>query len=181
MFFNSKEIFLKNGHSAFLRSPESADASEMMIFLRTCFAETNFLMRYPEEWTQTDECEAKYIESTNASAGVMMIICTVDGQIVGNSTISFNQALKVRHRATISVGILSKYWGLGIGRIMCSEMISYAKEHGVLQIELDYIEGNERACNLYESMGFVYTGEIPNAVRLKDGTMLKAYSMVKAI
>ncbi len=181
MFFGSKGIVLKNGKTALLRSPESADASEMMTFLKTCFSETDFLMRYPEEWTQTDESEAKYIESSNSSAVIMMIICIVDDQIVGISTVSFNQALKLRHRATISVALLSKYWGLGIGRIMCSEMIARAKEQGVQQIELDYIEENERARSLYESMGFVHTGEIPNAVRLKDGTMLKAFSMVKEI
>lgn len=62
---------------------------------------------------------------------------------------------------------------------MFSEMISIAKEKGILQLEPDYMEGNERARTLYEKMGFIHVGERPDAVRLKDGTMLKEFSMIK--
>lgn len=181
MFFGSKSIILKNNAAAILRNPEKADAKEMNKFLKNCFSETNFLMRYPEEWTQTEKGEADFIESSNASEYNMMIVCIIDGQIAGNCTLMFNQGIKTRHRASVAIGILKKYWGLGIGSAMFSEMISIAKERGILQIELDYIEGNNRACSLYEKMGFVHTGEKPNAIRLKDGTMLKEFSMVKEL
>ncbi len=181
MVFTSKSIILKNNATAIFRNPEKADAKEMNKFLEICFSETNFLMRYPEELTQTEESEADFIEKSNASECSMMMVCIVDGQIAGNCTLMFNQGIKTRHRASIAIGILKKYWGLGIGSAMFSEMISIVKERGVLQIELDYIEGNIRARNLYEKMGFVHTGEKPNAVRLKDGTMLKAFSMVKEL
>lgn len=181
MLYKSKNAVLKNDVEAVLRSPESFDAKAMNDFLRTCFSETDFLMRYPEEWTSTEESEAKFLERVNASRDVMMIVCTIDGAIAGNCTLMLNQTIKTKHRASIAIGILKKYWGIGIGTTMLTEIISVAKQMGILQLELDYIEGNQRACSLYEKMGFVHTAERPDAIRLKDGTMLKELSMVKKL
>lgn len=181
MHYETKQILLKNGVNAVLRSPEASDAKAMNEFLKTCFSETDFLTRYPEEWTQTDENEARFLESIHASQYTLMLACTIDGEIVGNCTVMFNQNLKMQHRASVAIGILKKYWGLGIGSAMFVEMIAIAKEREVLQLELDYIEGNDRACRLYEKMGFVHVGEKPDAIRLKNGMMLKEFSMIKRL
>ncbi len=84
MDFEAKNIILKNDVNAVFRSPEAADAKEMNQFLKTCFSETDFLMRYPEEYTQTEEQEAAFIESANTSEYTLMIVCTIDGEIAGN-------------------------------------------------------------------------------------------------
>ena len=65
---------------------------------------------------------------------------------------------------------------------MFEEMIQIAKTRdGVRQMELDFIEGNSRARGLYEKMGFRITGVKPDAIRLKDGTFLNEYMMVRRI
>ena len=65
---------------------------------------------------------------------------------------------------------------------MFQEMIHIAENNSeILQIELDFIEGNSRARALYEKMGFRITGVRPNAIRLKDGTLLSEYSMIREI
>ena len=48
-------------------------------------------------------------------------------------------------------------------------------------MELGLIEGNVRARHLYEKMGFRISGVHPNAIRLRDGTMLNEYMMVKTL
>ena len=55
--------------------------------------------------------------------------------------------------------------------------IAYENEN-VLQLELEFIEGNNRARALYESLGFGVTGIKPDAIRLKDGTLLDEYCMM---
>jgi len=65
---------------------------------------------------------------------------------------------------------------------MFRELIMIAEENEqILQMELDFIEGNNRARALYEKMGFKIVGVRPNAVRLKDGTLLNEYSMIREI
>ena len=49
------------------------------------------------------------------------------------------------------------------------------------QIELDYFSGNKRGQILYEKLGFVKVGEIPDVFILKDGTRYNNITMVKSI
>lgn len=61
-------------------------------------------------------------------------------------------------------------------------MIRITQEHGeILQMELDFVEGNSRARHLYEKMGFRIVGIRPNAIRLKDGTLLNEYTMIRTM
>ena len=56
-----------------------------------------------------------------------------------------------------------------------------AKERGVEQLELEVMEGNDRAIRLYEKFGFERFGVRPNAIHLKDGTRLRELLMVKVL
>lgn len=181
MKYESKAICLKNGQSALFRAPfvTDSEAAAMLQYLSTCADETEFVIRYPEECTQTPAQEAAYLESINHSENQLMVVCEIDGEIAGNCQIVFNNRIKTRHRAQVMIGILQKYWSLGIGTAMFEEMIRIAKLRQVHQIELEYIEGNERARRLYEKMGFVQYGERPDAIRLKDGTMRKEVLMMR--
>ena len=62
---------------------------------------------------------------------------------------------------------------------MFEELIAAAKERGTEIMELEFIEGNERAKRLYEKFGFRVVSEKPNAFKLKDGTYQKEFCMQK--
>ena len=90
--------------------------------------------------------------------------------------------MKDRHRASVAIALLQEFWNLGIGTKMFEELFQVARERGgVRQIELDFIEGNSRARGLYEKMGFRITGIKPNAIRMKDGTFVNEYMMIKQL
>lgn len=114
MLYEKKKITLKDGREAVLKAPDPSEAAAMLRFLKTLASETEFILRYPEECTETDEQEAAFLESVNQSPTDLMIVCTVDGEIAGNCQISFHKRLKIAHRADIAIGVLQKYWGLGI-------------------------------------------------------------------
>jgi len=172
---------MKDGRTAVVRSPEEKDIMPMLDYLRTVAGETDFLMNYPEETSRyTPEGEKALFERVNASDLEAMLVCTVDGLIAGNCMITFNGRIKTRHRAGIAIAIKREYWGQGIGTRLMQEMIRIAEgKEGVTQLELDFIEGNERAKALYEKMGFKVVAVKPNSIRLKDGTLLNEYSMVR--
>lgn len=181
MLFEKKSIRLKDGREAILRSPQLEDTSEMLEYIKTTSAETHFLLRCPEECTETLDQEQAFLQRMIDSPNSLMIVCEVDGKIAGNCQINFNSRLKTSHRASIGIGILKAYWCLGIGTAMFEEMIRIANERGIYQLELEVIEGNERAMGLYRKMGFVVVSAKPDAIRLKDGTLLKEYFMVKKL
>lgn len=181
MIFTEKKIVLKNGETAILRSPYPADAAQMLRYLQMTSGETEFMLRYPEECTMTVEQEENFLEGVRASSNDLMILCQIGDEIVGNCYLSFNSFLKTRHRASVALGILKSHWRKGIATAMFDEMIRAARQRGVTQLELDVIEGNDRAISLYEKMGFGIVAERPNAIRVKDGTFLKEYIMVKTM
>lgn len=181
MLFKEKEVKLKNKQIALLRSPLPIDALAMLSFLKKCNSETLFLLRYEEECCETVEQEAIFLKSINESEYELMILCLIDGEIVGNSYISFQRWLKTKHRASLSIAIKRQFWGLGIGTMLINEMVSIAKQANIQQLELEFIEGNQRAQYLYEKMGFQMIAEKPDAYRLKDGTRLKEYMMIKRL
>ena len=111
-----------------------------------------------------------------------MLVCLVEGKVAGNCHIAWSKQLKTRHRASVGIALLKEFWNQGIGTRLFQELIRIAEENEhILQMELDYVEGNSRARALYEKMGFRITGMKPNAIRFKDGTLLNEYSMIREI
>lgn len=184
MRINNIEFNLKDGRKAIIRNPEDKDIRGILDYLYISAGETDFIIRYPEE------CKAKYspegekelFDSCNASDNRTMLVCEVDGEIAGNCEISWSRNMKTRHRASVAIALLKKYWNQGIGTKMFETLLDIAKANpDIIQVELDFVEGNSRARALYEKMGFRITGVRPNGIRLKDGTLLNEYSMIKEI
>ena len=182
MVYKETAFKLKDGRDALLRSPCEEDAEEMLRFIVKASGETEFLMKYPEEYDDfTLEQEKAFINGDAFNENGLMIACAVDGNIAGCCQISFRTGMKDRHRASVAIALLKEYWNLGIGTRMFGELFRLAGERGVRQIELDFIEGNTRARGLYEKMGFRITGVKPDAIRKKDGTFVNEYMMVKRL
>lgn len=183
MVTENVEFTLKDGRKAILRNACEEDVQGMLDYIKITAGETDYIIRYPEECgIYTYEAEKKYIESCNANPYGAMLVCIVDGKLVGNCEIVWNNYIKTRHRASLAIAILKDYWNLGIGTAMFRELIRIGESNPeIMQMELDYIEGNNRARALYEKTGFRITGIKPDAVRLKDGTLLNIVSMVRKV
>lgn len=178
MIYNEKKITLKDGRTAILRAPKIEDAAPMVQYLKDTAGETEFIMRYPEEVTMTAEREAGFFEHLAYSPFDMMIVCEVEGRLAGNCQINFGNKIKTRHRASVAIGLTKEFWNLGIGTAMFEEMIAVARNReGVRHIDLEFIEGNSRARALYEKMGFRIIAVKPEAIMLRDGTLLNEYLM----
>ena len=182
MIFEDKQITLKDGRTAILKTPCVEDAEKMLNYIKQSCGETDFLARYPEEWDgMTIESEERWVNNIRSSPNTIAVACYVDGKIAGNCEISFRGGMKTSHRAIVAIAILKEYWNLGIGSAMFRELIAVAKERGTEIVELEFIEGNERAKHLYEKHGFNIVSEKPNAFKLKDGTYRKEFYMQKYI
>ncbi len=181
MIFEEKKITLKDGRIAILKSPDACDSEKMLNYIKQSFGETDFLSRYPEEFNITAEQEEVWITRRRSSPDSLMITCYVDGEISGSCEIVFTNGIKTSHRATISIAILKSYWNLGIGSAMLKELVAAARNRGTELIELEFVEGNDRAKHLYEKFGFHVVAEKPNTLKLKNGTYLSEFYMQKVM
>ena len=180
MIIEAFDYILKDGRRAVIRSPKEEDIPGLLDYLYVSAQETVFVLRYPEECGKyTPEAEKALFERVNAADNEAMLICLVEGKVAGNCQIVWTKGLKTRHRATVAIALLQEFWGQGIGTRLLEELIRIAKANeNILQVELDFIEGNARARALYEKLGFRICGVKPDAIRLKDGTLLNEYSMI---
>ena len=181
MYFESKEIKLKDGRTALFRSPLPSDAAVALEYMKITAEETPYLLRTPHEITMTVADEEQYLARVAADPNTVSIFCFVDGKLAGNCNISRKTKLKNNHRATIGIALKKEFWGLGIGTAMFEEMIAIAESWGVVQLELEVFEGNERAIGLYRKMGFEIVSHVPNAIRMADGSFCKEFLMVKCL
>lgn len=183
MFIEDLKYTLKDGRNAIIRSPKDEDIQGTLDYLYKSAGETEFILRYPEECAKYNaEAEKALFDRMSTSDNETMLICIVDGVVAGNCQVTWSKNLKTKHRAIVAIALCKDYWNLGIGTRLFQEMIRIAESNPeITQLELDFVEGNTRARALYEKMGFRITGVKPNAIRLKDGTMLNEYSMVREV
>lgn len=170
---------LKNGKVGQIRPIQEDDAADMLAYLRKVNLETDFLLRYPEELLDSVEDERKFIQKIVKSHHAQMLVCIVEGQIVANAHLSRFTLHKVEHRAEIAIAVVQEYWNQGIGHKLLEELETFARERGIEQLELEYIESNERARTLYEKCGFRGIAVRPNAYKQRDGKRLGAVLMQK--
>lgn len=182
MIFEPKTLILRDGREAVLQTPEVSDAEGMLRFIRTACGETDFLARTAAEWDAVSvEEEAQWVENARTSPDHLVIACFVDGQIAGDTEVSFFPGVKTHHRASLAIALLREYWGLGIGTALFTELLAAAKVRGTEIVELEYMESNARAKRLYEKFGFRDVSVRPDAYKLPDGTYRDEIYMQKRL
>lgn len=177
-----KEILLKNGVKAVLRSPTGADAPAILRHMQITSGETDNMLRYPDEITMAVENEAVFLDNSASSDDSLFICAEVGGMIVANGSIFPVSAVeKCRHRCVFGISILKSFWGLGIGSHILSAIINEARKAGYEQIELDVVSDNTRAVRLYEKFGFRQYGILRRAFKTRSGVYQDLYLMSLAV
>lgn len=182
MIFAEKNVHLKDDRICTLRSVEVKDAEDMIEYLRIVSGETPFLLRNEDEVTYTVEAEEQLLENKRNNPREIMMVAEVEGVIAGNCGIVSNGSLRrVYHRCGFAIALEKQYWHLGIGSAMMDYAFCLAKEMGYEQVELEVVDGNNRAKSLYERFGFKETGKNYRALKYDDGSYRDEYKMVKLL
>lgn len=182
MYFPEKEVKLKDGRTAVLRSARVEDAKTLLEYLKVTAVETPFLLREPEEAIMTEEQEIAYIRAMEQDPASLTLLAFIDGEHAGNcGLLSLGNKTRVRHRCGMGIALYQKFCDVGLGKIMIETVINAAKEIGYEQMELEVVEGNDRAKHVYESLGFKEFGVRPHALKYKDGTYANEILMVKEL
>ena len=94
-----------------------------------------------------------------------------DRKIVGLYILHPNNIGRCGHLANASYAVDSAYRGQHIGEKLVSDCLVQAKVHDFKILQFNaVVENNVHARHLYERLGFVQIGTVPNGFRMKDGT-----------
>lgn len=182
MKFKERKITLKDGREYTIRPATPADSKQMIEYLKITAGETPFLLRYPDEIQFTLEREQELLQGKLDNPNEFMMLAEIDGIVAGNCAIfAVGPARRVAHRAKFAIAIKKDFWHVGLGTAFMEYALTLAKEIGYEQVELEVIDGNDRAKALYERMGFKEMGRITNAIKYDDGSYRDEISMVMEV
>lgn len=178
MLFAARTYTLADGRSLQLRAPTPEDALANLAYYNAMAADSPYLLRSDEDPAPTLQGVQQRIQASIQSPCGATVMGWMDGQLVTMGDVSVVPRAKLRHRATIGLGVLSPCRGMGIGTIMLAHLEDLARTLGATQMELQYVEGNP-AARLYARCGYSQCGSVPRGVRMPDGTYRAMVSMVK--
>ena len=171
MIFEARTITLKDGRICTLRPVQPDDAAGLIEYMVRTAGETEFVLRYPDEVSYTEEQEREILNNILNDPGHVMMIGIVDGKIAGNCGISgVGMKRKIRHRCSLAITLYREYWGLGIGTAMIGYLAELAERIGYEQIDLEVVADNTRAQALYRKCGFEESGRRTRALKFDDRT-----------
>jgi len=159
---------LKNGRILLIRDAKVSDANEIVEYMKKVTIETHYMITRPEEVLDVP-MEKSIIRSHLSNPRKLMIVGILDDRIVSLLSFSAFRRKRVSHSGELSLSVLKDYWGLGIGSAMMETLIEWARKKGIVRIQLEVLEDNERAINLYKKFGFVVEGRKRKAVKLEEG------------
>lgn len=168
MNYPEKNIKLRNGLEVTLRSPIKEDALEILDYLEATTLESPFTGSNPGERQLSLEDEEDFITAVLDSPHMLLLLALKDERVIASSHIRFYTSQKTCHRASVAIAIRKEYWNLGLGSNMLKVLLSLAKARETRLVELEYVQGNERARRLYDKLGFVEIGRKPGAFRLEQ-------------
>lgn len=94
-----------------------------------------------------------------------------EGKLVGLYILHPNNVGRCGHIANASYAVDSAVCGKHIGEKLVSDCLTQAKKAGFKLLQFNaVVENNVRARHLYERLGFVQIGTVPNGFLMKDGT-----------
>ena len=104
---------------------------------------------FPTPWSRAD-----FVKEMTDNTCARYLVAEKDGNIIG-----FAGAWIVLDEAHITnVAVSEPERGKGVGRLLTESLMQYAANLGVVYATLEVRRSNERAQNLYRSLGFEFVG-----------------------
>jgi ribosomal protein S18 acetylase RimI-like enzyme len=160
----SKPILLKNKQTVELRFPNSQDKQTFYNYYNELYKEDTFTFySRPLSLTESESFLKSILISLTQKTAIYLGAFT-NGELIGLVT-SRREGFRREHICQVGLTVAKQHRGNGIGRALMEEIISLSQS--MLQaklITLDYFANNQKAHNLYKSLGFEKIGEVPNGV-----------------
>ncbi|GJG92700.1 N-acetyltransferase [Clostridioides difficile] len=159
-----------------VRKATKEDAKKMIDYLNTIGGETDFLTFGKGDVKDTEEERANRIEATNSSSNCVLMVATIDNELVGLGSIFSSNSPRMKHIGDLGMSVKKDYWGMGVGSSIIENLITWSKNNGITRkINLLVREDNTRALKLYEKHGFVREGLLSRDFYIND----KFYSSIQ--
>lgn len=170
MKFTPVAITLKNGAVVSIREAVKKDASALIETVSRYIIDSQHLISIIEEFNPTIDEEKKWIHFYNEKNNSLLLVACYKNKIIGNIEVRGEIRQKIKHNATLGIGILHQWQNIGLGTALLQQAISWAKENPTLEnIWLHVHATNTAAIHLYKKLNFVQAGQQRNYIKEVNG------------
>lgn len=159
-----------------VRKAEASDAAALLELRNKIVSETAFMLWEPGEFQGSVDDEAKRIDRLNSRDNCLMIVAESGGQLIGYISTLGGETRRIRHRATIALGVAREHWSKGAATAMLDFVLRWSRERKLRRVELTVHTTNERAIAVYKRCGFQVEG-VRSSSLLVDGQYVDEYLM----
>ena len=158
------------------------DIAQFWTFLNQLDSETYFMMYEPEERSRRTTLPQlqREIQNSVIDGEDFIHIALEGGNIVGFLHAERGKFNRIRHTAYIVTGVLKSHRGQGIGAALFEQLDQWAKESGIIRLELTVECNNRAAKHLYEKRGFTVEGTRKSSMCV-NGQYTDEYYMAKIL
>jgi ribosomal protein S18 acetylase RimI-like enzyme len=157
-----------------------AEAASLLALRTQVFAETDYMLWEPSELKESVADEAARIQRLNAGANSCLLVATAAEEPVGFCSVRGGGVNRLKHSATLAIGVLQSHWSKGVGRALIDEAVARSVQAGVTRLELTVHTTNTRAISLYQRTGFEVEGLRRQSLRVR-GQYVDEYLMSRLV
>ncbi|OMH37556.1 hypothetical protein BGP75_09105 [Motiliproteus sp. MSK22-1] len=140
------------------RKPSPLDASALIRLRKSLCSETDFMLFETDEYSPSLEQEIDFINRFNQGKNSTILVSELDGELIGFLAAAGSSLRKIRHSASLFLGVRKQYWGQGIATELLTQTQQWAKSIELKRLELTVSPNNHRAIALYSRLGFETEG-----------------------
>jgi RimJ/RimL family protein N-acetyltransferase len=159
-----------------VRRATEADASALIELRHKLFAETSYMLWEPAEFTHTADHERQRIARLNSQPNSLVLLAEEGAQVVGLLSAVGGERNRLRHSATLALGVARSHWGQGIAKAMVGEAVAWSAKAGLKRLELTVHTSNLAALSVYRHCGFEVEG-LRRSSLFVDGAYVDDYLM----
>lgn len=165
---------------AVIKKITEADAEAFLQLCRALDRETEFMLFEADERRTTPAEIKAHLNKMEKLSHTAFFAVEQDERLIGFVAVLGNELKRIRHRARIVIGVLKAWRRMGYGRILLEKAESWARESGIIRLELTVMAVNRPGMLLYGTMGFQVEGTRQAAIIL-DGESVDEFYMAKLL
>ncbi|MFS0782665.1 N-acetyltransferase family protein [Bacillus sp. 1P06AnD] len=158
----------------------SESDAEQLLALNKRVEESGFMLYDPGEKQMDEGKQKEMIRRFLLGSRSLFLVAESGGMLAGFLAARGETLNRIKHRASIALGVDEDFQGQGIATALFNELFVWAKRQEIKRLELTVIKHNEKAINLYRKMGFSVEGEKIHSLMI-DGKPVNEYFMYKLI
>ena len=160
----AKIITTKSGKILTARPPEQTDLHQVLTYINELIAEDTYIIMSGEPVTELEENSYLTTLLKEISQKQAVAFYVFDGdKLVANGQIK-KRVRRLSHIGDFGITVAKGYRQDGAGSQLMKMLLGEAKKIGVKIVTLEVFSNNERACHVYQKMGFTEFGVLPKSV-----------------